>query len=175
MKRAPGRIGVISDTHGVINLDVLNALRGCQLILHAGDIGHAAIIDRLADDSGAEVIAIRGNNDSAGKWPLDDHDVLEGLDETAAIEIEGEIIAMEHGHRIWDTCHYHERLRQRHPGARLIVYGHTHIRVIDTEIYPWVVNPGAAGRERTKDGPSCLIIDTASPDWSIEELKFPKT
>jgi hypothetical protein len=79
---------------------------------------------------------------------------------------------MEHGHRIWDTRNYHRRLRDRHSNAKAIIYGHTHIRVIDQSESPWVLNPGAAGRERTKGGPSCLIIDTAGADWSIREYCF---
>src|SRR5512144_1740678 len=59
------RIGLISDTHGLLRPEVVAALRGSDFIIHAGDIGDAAIIARLA--AIAPVTAVRGNND-VGAW-----------------------------------------------------------------------------------------------------------
>lgn len=166
------RVGILSDTHGVIDADVLSCLSDCAILLHAGDIG-PGVLDTLRSETSAEVLAVAGNNDIAGKWPREQHGELAALEESLTIKLPGGVVAMEHGHRIWDTRNYHKRLRARHPSARLVVYGHTHVRVIDTGAEPWVVNPGAAGRERTKGGPSCLVLDAGTRRWSIDEYRFP--
>jgi uncharacterized protein len=169
-----GRLGILSDTHGMVDARVLSCLRHCDLILHAGDIGDAGVIALLERESGRAVLSVAGNNDVPAKWPAPHHHVLASLEETVELELPGGTVAMEHGHRIRDTRNYHSRLRARHPAARMIVYGHTHVRVVDTSATPWVVNPGAAGRERTKSGPSCLVVDTRGDDWSIEQFCFPR-
>src|SRR5882672_2839533 len=64
-RRGTARIGVISDTHGLLRPEALRALRGVELILHAGDIGNDAVLKGLR--AIAPVVAIRGNNDG-GAW-----------------------------------------------------------------------------------------------------------
>ncbi|GIT54529.1 MAG: hypothetical protein Ct9H300mP16_16890 [Pseudomonadota bacterium] len=93
-----------------------------------------------------------------GKWPPGDYAVLKALPESMELDLPGGILAVEHGHRIWDTANYHGRLRLKYPGARVVAYGHTHVRKVDKERRPWVLNPGAAGRVRTKGGASCLLL-----------------
>src|SRR5690349_17908428 len=61
------RIGVISDTHGLLRPEALSALTGSELIIHAGDVGNPEILDKLR--SIAPVIAVRGNVD-LGEWAL---------------------------------------------------------------------------------------------------------
>jgi predicted phosphodiesterase len=63
-------------------------------------------------------------------------------------------------------------LRQRHPDARLIVYGHSHRLCCDLDAQPWVVNPGAAGRARTFGGASCLVLRIQDNGWHIEAYRF---
>src|SRR5206468_11123058 len=65
LKASHGRIGVISDTHGLVRPEVRPAFDGVDLILHAGDVGNAEVLKELA--SIARVIAVRGNNDN-GPW-----------------------------------------------------------------------------------------------------------
>ena len=171
-------IGILSDTHSILDDNVAEVVRQCDMILHAGDIGGAGVLRELSAHCG-QVRAVLGNNDVQGKWAAEDHAVLTGLEEVIYLDVPGGRIAMEHGHRIWDTRHYHQRLRKRHPDARLIVYGHTHVQTVDTRQRPWVVNPGAAGRERTKQGPSCLVLkivprEESQVDWSIRAYRFEK-
>lgn len=166
------RIAIVSDTHGVVAPSVLEVVGGCDLVLHAGDIGTGAVLDALRDATGVECVAVLGNNDVVSKWPSADRATLDRLEETAVVDLPGGRIAVEHGHRIHDTKNYHRRLRAKHPGARVIVYGHTHVRVVDTDEFPWVVNPGAAGRERTHGGPSCLVLETGVGEWRIESYRF---
>lgn len=59
------KVGILSDTHGVLREEVVRHLEGCQMILHAGDIGNATIIEQLQQI--APVVAVRGNNDK-GEW-----------------------------------------------------------------------------------------------------------
>jgi hypothetical protein len=63
-RRPQGRIGVISDTHGLIRPEALAFLSGCNLIIHGGDIGGSEVLDTLS--SIAPVTAVRGNNDAVG-------------------------------------------------------------------------------------------------------------
>ena len=66
------RVGLISDTHGLLRPEAVEALRGSEFIVHAGDIGAAAILERLS--AIAPVTAVRGNND-AGPWAAALNDV----------------------------------------------------------------------------------------------------
>src|SRR6266481_5376942 len=65
MSKIDLRLGVISDTHGLLRREAVSALRGCDLIIHAGDVGEAEVIDQLSDI--APTFAIRGNVDT-GTW-----------------------------------------------------------------------------------------------------------
>ncbi len=162
------RVGILSDTHGHVDEGLLQVLDGCEMILHAGDIGSSRVLHDLGRISG-RVVAVLGNNDAPGRWPCGDDGLCASLDETVVVDLPGGRVAMEHGHRIWDTANYHRRLRLRHQGVRAIVYGHTHKRVIDRDGEPWVLNPGAAGRVRTKGGPSCLVLLAAASGWRVSE------
>jgi hypothetical protein len=54
----------------------------------------------------------------------------------------------------------------------MVVYGHTHKKVIDDYQQPWVVNPGAAGSTRTRGGASCLILTACAQFWKLESYRF---
>lgn len=165
-------IAILSDTHGELNPAIESVVAGCSIVIHAGDIGSTEVLERLGG-SGAAVYAVAGNNDKhLADAPLPEAVVQQELPESLCLTVPGGTIAVEHGHRIWDTKHYHARLRARHPSARLIVYGHTHILALDVDADPWVVNPGAAGRIRTHGGPSCLVLHAAGDKWWIDEYRF---
>ncbi len=167
------KIGILSDTHSALDPDIHDCLKGCPVLLHAGDIGNAEVL-RVLSGGGRKVISVRGNNDTTATWAVKDRHLLGNLEDVAVLPLPGGEIVMEHGHRIWDTRNYHLRLREKYPDARAIVYGHTHIQVVDTRCQPWVLNPGAAGRENTKQGPSCLILTVNKQSWSVESLIFEK-
>lgn len=66
MTKTTGKlIGIISDTHGLVRPEALKALKGVEMILHAGDIGNQEVLDTLNEI--APVLAVRGNNDK-GEW-----------------------------------------------------------------------------------------------------------
>jgi putative phosphoesterase len=125
------RIGLISDTHGLLRPEAVDALRRSDHILHAGDIGDAGILRALADL--APVTAVRGNNDAA-TWADD-------LPEACLVEFEGVAVYMLH-----DLQALEARPAPAH--ARVIVAGHSHRPLVETRDGVLVVNPGSAGRRR---------------------------
>lgn len=163
------KVLLLGDTHGWVDDSIVELAAGMELVVHTGDIGSASVLAALKSRCG-NVLAVAGNNDGPKKWSVDEHHVLSGLPESLQIELPGGVLAIEHGHRIWDSANYHSRLRNKYPDTRAIAYGHSHIRRIDTTNQPWVMNPGAAGRVRTKGGASCLVL-TVKPDrWSVREF-----
>jgi len=168
----PQRIAIISDTHSVISPDILNTIKSCDQIIHAGDICGAHVLEQLQQIT-LKVTAVTGNNDVESLWAENEKAVVNSLPATAELDLPGGIVAIEHGHTHGMHQPGHASLRAAHPHARVIVYGHTHTMLVDDDTRPWVINPGAAGATRTRGGPSCLIL-TASADreWDIEMIRF---
>lgn len=150
------RIGLISDTHGLLRGEAVDALRGSDRILHAGDIGDPAILEALVRI--APVDAIRGNNDTAG-W-------ASGLPEARLVRV-GEIAV----HLLHDI-----RQLAAHPPAApvdVVVAGHSHRPSIERRPdHVLHVNPGSAGRRRFRLPVSVgfLEVDGGDVRASIVEL-----
>lgn len=164
------RVALLSDTHGELDPRVADAVAACDYALHAGDVGAAAVLRALRPRR--RVIAVRGNNDTPAHWPADDALLLAALPEEAILTLPGGQVAVIHGHQAGEPVRRHENLRRRFPEARLVVYGHSHRRLIDQSRTPWVINPGAAGRSRTYGGPSLVILEADLADWRVEALCF---
>jgi len=126
-------IGVISDTHGLVRPEAIAALRGCELILHAGDIGRPEVLDALRYI--APVVAIRGNVDK-GAW-------AEPLPEREAVRIDGHCIYLLHNLKELD-------LNPVTAGFDVVVSGHSHQPRIEREEGVLYLNPGSAGPRRFK-------------------------
>ena len=170
------RIAVVSDTHGHIDPRIVKAVERCRIAVHAGDIGGGAVLDTLSWP-GRRVIAVRGNNDVASKWDRGEHPQLEQLPWEAELSLPGGRLVVTHGHQIVQDARRHGWLRKRYPDARVVVYGHTHRRCIDRGARPWIVNPGAAGRNRTFGGPSLIVIDVDADAgrWRLRTVGFERT
>jgi putative phosphoesterase len=142
------RIGLISDTHGLLRPEVHDALKGVDLIFHAGDVGDDAILDELALI--APVHAVSGNTDPPGnpRLPL-----------SIDTNIDGVSIHASHGHEL--GVPKPEKLLARYAAA-VIVYGHTHVPLVTKADGRLVVNPGAAGPARFDIKPSVAILEIAS-------------
>lgn len=125
------RIGVLSDTHGLLRAEALAALEGSEHILHAGDVGDAAILDRLR--AIAPVTAIRGNVDVAGECAL--------LPETELIQFGGCSIYMLHDRQALD-------LDPVAAGIAVVVSGHSHHPAMQWHKGVLYFNPGSAGPRR---------------------------
>jgi putative phosphoesterase len=162
-------VGILSDSHGYLDPRIEKIVNRCDYIVHAGDIFNAQIIEQLKPKE--KLVAVAGNNDYPAAWKEEEVAIVSALPHTSRLELPGGIIVVEHGHRLGNKPD-HEQLRSDHADARLIVYGHTHHRVIDQSAEPWVVNPGASGKVRTHGGPSCLVLNASESIWSFETVLF---
>lgn len=165
-------VGILSDSHGYLDPRIEKKVNQCDYIVHAGDIFNAQIIEQLQPKQ--TLLAVAGNNDYPAAWKAEEADIVSALPDTGRLELPGGVIIVEHGHRLGNKPD-HQQLRVDHAEARLIVYGHTHHRIIDQSAKPWVVNPGASGRVRTHGGPSCLILNARESHWSFEIVIFEET
>jgi putative phosphoesterase len=125
------RVGLISDTHGLLRPEAIKFLRGSDLIVHAGDIGKAEVLEQLAKL--AAVKAVRGNNDH-GRW-------ADSIPHTDVLKVEQVMIFAIHDVAELDV----------HPapaGVRVVVSGHSHRPLIKERDGVLYVNPGSAGPRR---------------------------
>ena len=162
-------VGILSDTHNHLDDRIEKIINGCDYAIHAGDIGCASILNRLQPRK--FLIAVAGNNDYPAMWHQDESDIVSALPKSASLDLPGGKVIIEHGHRLGGNPE-HDQFRWDHAEARLVIYGHTHKRIIDQSAEPWIVNPGAAGKERNKGGPSCLILKASEAEWAIETVLF---
>ena len=131
MQASPTRIGLISDTHGLLRPQALDALRGSELILHAGDVGKPEILTALREV--APVIAVRGNVDTS-EW-------ARTLRETAVAEAGKILLYILHDVHALD-------LNPAAAGFHLVVSGHSHQPGKFERHGVLYINPGCAGPRR---------------------------
>ena len=127
------RIGLISDTHGLVREEALAALDGCQRIIHAGDIDTPDVLEKLRRL--APVTVVRGNNDR-GRWA----DSIPVLD---VVEFGAVSIYVRHDEAELDVDPVAA-------GFRVMVFGHSHMPRVETRDGVLFVNPGSAGPRRFK-------------------------
>jgi uncharacterized protein len=131
------KVAVLSDTHAprywkACPAEVARRLEGTDLILHAGDVCRAWVLEELA--TFAPVRAVLGNND--------DQDVAGwGAPETLRLDLDGLAVAMVHD--AGPAAGRTRRLRRRFPGAELVVFGHSHIPLDVTGDGVRIFNPGS--------------------------------
>ena len=151
MRQNPKRLGLISDTHGLLRKEALEALRGSQLIIHAGDVGKPEILEALRKL--APVVAVRGNVDTE-PW-------AQALPETAVAEA-GEVkIYVLHDVNALD-------LDPATAGIRIVVSGHSHKpgkMVRDGVLY---INPGSAGPRRFQLAVTVARLNLEKEPWDVE-------
>jgi len=125
------RLGLISDTHGLLRDEALAALAGVDRVLHAGDVGRPEVLEALARI--APVTAVRGNVDRE-PWARQ-------LPMSASAEIGGVRVHVLHILAELD-------LDPVAAGVRVVVYGHSHVPALETRDGVLYVNPGSAGPRR---------------------------
>jgi putative phosphoesterase len=152
---APVVVGLISDTHGLLRTSVHKALEGVSLILHAGDVGGDDILDELRVI--APVQAVCGNTDPVGN---------PSLPQQLIVPVNGIEIHVSHGHELGSPTP--GKLLAAYP-QQVIVYGHTHKRLVSRAGDRLVINPGAAGPRRFDVEPSVarLTIQNGSAEAEI--------
>lgn len=136
------RIGVISDTHGLLRPEALAALQGCERIIHAGDIGKPQVLDALRELAPLDVI--RGNVDS-GDWAA-------AIPDTLDLHIGGLRLYVTHDVKTMKIDPVAERID-------VVIAGHSHqpkLEEINSVLY---LNPGSAGRRRFKLPISLALLD----------------
>jgi hypothetical protein len=140
-------IGVISDTHGLLRPKALEALRGSEQIIHAGDVGLPEILEQLREI--APVTAVRGNIDKAA-W-------ARKLPETEVLQFGGVSLYVLHDLAKLD-------LKPAAAGFKAVIYGHSHVPKQEQREGVLYFNPGSAGPRRFKLPISVgrLILEAAS-------------
>jgi putative phosphoesterase len=154
------RVGVISDTHGLLRPEAVSFLHGCDHIIHGGDIGRSEVLTRLS--AIAPVTPVRGNNDK-GAW-------AEAIRETESFKI-GEIAFYAvHDLALLD-------IEPAAAGVQVVVSGHSHKPVIEKREGVLYVNPGSAGPRRFKLPVAVaeLVISGEAVTARIVELEVGKT
>ena len=149
------RVGVISDTHGLLRPEALRALQGVELIIHAGDVGDAEILAELKKI--APVFAVRGNVDTQ-PW-------AEELPVTAVVEAGGTSLYVLHNLRELD-------LRPEVAGFAAVISGHTHQPVQESRSGVLYLNPGSAGPKRFNLPVSLAVVDTGVKPWKVEIMEL---
>ena len=144
-------IGLISDTHGLMRTKALTALKGSDLIIHAGDVGKPGIIEQLR--TVAPVVAVRGNIDQ-GAWASQ-------LPMTAVVEAHSVLIYVLHDIQQLDLA----------PAAaefNIVVSGHSHKPSRTERSGVVYLNPGSAGPRRFQLPITVARLDLRRSPWSVE-------
>lgn len=142
------RIGVISDTHGLLRPEVFDAFEQVDHILHGGDVGKPQVLIEL--QALAPVTAVYGNTDGS--------ELRSALPQVARIQLEGFDVVVTHGDQLGSPTP--ANLHAAFPEAEIIVFGHTHkpvLELVDRTVT--VMNPGAAGPARFGVPPSVGIME----------------
>jgi len=149
------RVGLISDTHGLLRPQALAWLQGCDAIVHGGDIGDAEILGQLQQI--APLTAVRGNNDTDA-WAF-------AVPETQQLRVGEVSIYVLHALALID-------IDPAAAGFRVVVSGHSHKPIIDERGGVLYVNPGSAGPRRFKLPVSMgeLLIDGAAVQARLVDL-----
>lgn len=153
------RIALIADTHGHLDERIADAVHGADVLVHAGDVGAGVVeaMHGLAD----RLLIVQGNNDPADSgWPVSE-----------SLDLPGGRLVVIHGDQ-WPAKNRHRKLRERFPEARAIVCGHSHRRLVDRQVEPWILNPGAAGRRRAYGGPGWIVLNAAPECWHCEAYGY---
>jgi putative phosphoesterase len=150
------RLGIISDTHGLLRPEAIAFLRGCDRIVHGGDIGKPEILTQLS--AIAPLSAVRGNNDK-GAW-------AEGLPLTELFELQGVCVYAIHDLSELD-------IEPTAAGVHIVISGHSHKPAIEHRGGILYVNPGSAGprRFRLPVAVAEVIVSAGQVNARIVELE----
>lgn len=144
-------IGLISDTHGLLRSEAAEALAGCELIIHAGDVGRPEILANLREI--APVVAVRGNVDK-GEW-------ASRLPVSAVVETPLARIYVLHDIKQLD-------LDPVSAGFGIVVSGHSHKAHREERSGVLFVNPGSAGPRRFRLPVTLARLHLGRPPWDVE-------
>ncbi|MDE6845102.1 MAG: metallophosphatase family protein [Lachnospiraceae bacterium] len=147
------RIGIISDTHGLLRPEVAEVLQGCEVILHGGDINNPDILDKL--NQIAPTYAVRGNNDK--EWAKD-------LPETLSLKLYGINFFMVHNKK-----HIPQELKN----VDIIIYGHSHKYEEKSVDGHFMMNPGSCGPRRFTQPITFAVLEVEDDcSYRVEKIEI---
>lgn len=149
------RLGVIADTHGLLRPEALEALRGCERILHLGDIGPASLLDQLRELAPLEVV--RGNNDT--------EDWAAALPETLLLELGGLRLYLIHDLK-------QLTLDPIAAGIDVVLAGHSHKPLNEVRDGVLYLNPGSAGPRRFRLPIALAILEIVDGPPRVEMVSL---
>ncbi len=149
-------VGVISDTHGLVRPQALDALKGSDLIIHAGDVGKSRVLEDL--QALAPVVAVRGN--------IDGGELARVLPETQMVQVGRVCIFVLH-----DISHLSSS--PSYTLANAVIFGHSHKPLIKEENGILFVNPGSAGPRRFRLPVSVALLHIHDENLQAELIELP--
>jgi len=147
------KLGILSDTHGLLRPQVLTALKGCDYIFHGGDINRSEIIETLEEI--APVFVVRGNNDK--EW-------AEHIPPFIDLELSGLKIYM---------AHKKKDLPEDLSEYDLVIYGHSHKYAESRHEKTLFLNPGSCGPRRFDQAITMATIDVKDGSLHVTEIQIP--
>lgn len=145
------KIGIISDTHGLLRAEVLAHLEECDVILHGGDINKPEILEALKQI--APLYVVRGNNDK-GEW-------AEELPDFLKFELKGKMFYM---------THQKKDIPKELEGIDFVIYGHSHKYSCVKEKEIIYLNPGSCGKRRFALPINMAVIELKGSEAHIEKI-----
>ena len=143
------KVGVISDTHGLLRPEVLEVLRGCDVILHGGDINKPEILDILHEI--APLYVVRGNNDK--EW-------AENLPKNITFSIENVNFFMVHN----------KKEIPKELKADIVVFGHSHKYYEQMQGECLWLNPGSCGKRRFDQEITLAVLSIDAADYQVQKI-----
>ncbi len=147
------KVGIISDTHGLLRPAVLEGLRSCDYIFHGGDINQPGILDTLR--AIAPLYVVRGNNDR--EW-------AEDLPEHLTVTLGGVTLFMVHNKK---------DIPAELGEVQIVIFGHSHKYFEQWQEGRLWLNPGSCGRRRFDQEITMAVITMEEQSWQVQKLVFP--
>ncbi len=144
------KIGIISDTHNLLRPEVLNILKTCDCILHAGDVSQPELLDQLRPL--ASIYVVRGNNDRY--WP-------QPLSKSLTFTIGDVNFYMVHDKR--DAA-------RTLGNVQVVVYGHSHIYSEEIKNNRLWLNPGSCGYSRFGREVTMAVMEIENGQYKVEKI-----
>ena len=149
------RIGIISDTHGLLRQEVVEILKTCDCIFHAGDIGTEEILEQL--HSMGKLFVVRGNGDAAS-W-------AEGLEESMKLRV---------GERCVFITHEEKDVPKDLGGIDVVIFGHSHKYFCETKEGILWLNPGGCGRKRFRLPVTMAVLELGQDGMRVKKYNLDK-
>ena len=151
------RIAVISDTHGLLRLEVIRLVGACDAVLHGGDINSRKVLDEIerAKKKDAPFYVVRGNNDKewAENLPVYEEFILGGVK--------------------FFMTHRKKDVPQEPGDSQIIIYGHSHKYAEESRDGRLWLNPGSCGKRRFNQDITMAVLTIENGAWSVERIDIP--